>query len=393
MSGGIEPHQELEVTSMGTYSPDALASGTFAGRTREVAGALLVPPNYDARPQPCGVFDGAVPVPESLCFGGSASQPVNVFPDPRPATRHLKGIHLFGGIVSGHYGHMLVEATGRLWALQGRSDVAGVLFFARPFDKVRQCARMFSRLAALLGLPPVTVLEEPVTVDILLLPEQGLGSGELLNGHPEARAFLRSRLAGVAPEGSGRRFYITRTGQPARRGMILGEASLEILFAAVGYEVIRPEDFPLARQVAMFRAASHVVGTEGSPFHLLAMAGQAGCKVAVIQRRRSPTFGQICEHLECFLGGKVTRIDALTSVHAPRKIRNANLIYLEPSRPEMWAALQDAGFVGGAPWVDMTAEEREAALHRLEAETEQRLRPVAVEDLAADDGDEERDAA
>jgi hypothetical protein len=112
--------------------------------------------------------------------------------------------------------------------------VAGVLFFARPFDKVRQCGKMFAQMAALLGLPPVTVLDAAVTVDRLILPEQGLGSGELLNGRPEARGFLRERLAQVAPEGQGRKFYITRTGQPARRGMILGEHALEALVCRSG---------------------------------------------------------------------------------------------------------------------------------------------------------------
>lgn len=359
----------------------------------EVSGALLVPPAGPERPQLCGVFAGGVALDAGLCFGGSASDPVNRHPDPRPATRHLAGTYLYGGILSGHFGHMLCEGTGRLWALHGRTDVAGVLFFARPFDKVRQCGKMFAQMAALLGLPPVTVLDAAVTVDRLILPEQGLGSGELLNGRPEARGFLRERLAQVAPEGQGRKFYITRTGQPARRGMILGEHALEALFADQGYEVIRPEDHKMARQVAMFRGASHVVGTEGSPFHLLAMAAQEGCKVALIQRRRSPTFGQMCQHLETFIGGSVTRIDRIVGACAPRKFRNANLIYLEPSRPAMWAALAEAGFVGGTPWPDLTDDERRAALAWLEAETEQTLRPLAMEDLPEDDGDEEKDAA
>lgn len=365
----------------------------LAGRLREVTGALLVPPMGPERPLPCGVFEAGQPVMESLCYGGDPTYPINVFPAPLPAQAHLAGTYLFGGILSGHFGHMLVEGTGRLWALHDRADIAGVLFFARPFDKARQCAKMFAQMAAILGLPPVTVVETPTTVDRLILPEQGLGSGALLNGRPEVRAYLRGQMARVAPQGAARKFYITRTGQPARRGMILGEALLEALFAAQGYEVIRPEDYKLAAQVAMFRAASHVVGTEGSPFHLLAMAAQKGCKVAVIQRRRSPTFSQICAHLEAFIGGSVTRIDALTSIHAPKKFRNPNLIYLEPSRPAMFAALQEAGFVSGEAWEDMTQDERRAAVQALAAETEQRLRPVAMEDLPEDDGDEEKDAA
>ena len=173
----------------------------------------------------------------------------------------------------------------------------------------------------------------------------------------------------------------------------VAEIAVGLLFAAAGYEVIRPEDHKMRAQVAMFRGASHVVGTEGSPFHLLSMAAQDGCKVAVIQRRRSPAFGQICDHLERFIGGKVLRLDQTVSVHAGKKGRNPNLIYLEPSRPAMFAALAEAGFVTGTPWPEMTAEERRAALARIETELETRLRPMAVEELPADEGDEEKDAA
>ena len=36
--------------------------------------------------------------------------------------------------------------------------------------------------------------------------------------------------------------------------------------------------------------------------------------------------------------------------------------------PAMWSALHHAGFLGGSPWPDMTANERKAALARLEAQ-------------------------
>lgn len=378
--------------------PDALPldpTAPLSGRWRIVGGAVLVPPKGPERPQPCGVFDAAGGfVTESLCFGGSASLPVTCAPESAAPVQELPGLWLFGGVISGHFGHMLCEATGRLWALSGQ-EVAGVVFFARPFDKVRQVQKAFSQLAELLGLPPVLVLDAPARAERLLLAEQGLGSSELLKGRPEARAFLRDRLAPVAPEGAGRRFYITRSGQPARRGRVLDEEGLEALFAAAGYEVIRPEDFKLARQVAMFRAASHVVATEGSPLHLLSFAAPTGCQVAVIQRRRSPTFGQICDSLRWFLGTAPLRLTEIASVHAPKKTRNANFIYLEPSRPALRAGLIAGGFLAAdtPDWPDLTAEARAEAVARLAAETEQRLRPVAVEDLPEDDGDEERDAA
>ncbi len=369
----------------------------LAGLVSEVPDAVLMPPMGPERPQSCGVFAKGQPVLQSQCFGGSAQNPVTVFPaplpGPLPAAAHLQGRYFFGGVLPGHFGHMLVEGTSRLWALKGRDDIDAVLYFARPFDKTKVSGSRFAQMAALLGLPPVIVLTEPTGVGHLVVAEQGLGAGELMNGRPEARAYLREKMALVSAEGQGRRLYITRSGQPARRGMILAEASLETLFAAQGYEIILPEAFTLQRQVAMFRGASHVVGTEGSPFHLLALAGREGCKVAVIQRRRSVTFGQICEHLEWFIGGFVTRIDTITSIHAPKKTRNSNFIYLEPSRAAMWQALAQAGFVAGAAWGELTPTERQSALNWLETETGHRLLPAAVQDLPEDDGDAEKDAA
>lgn len=362
------------------------------GAVRTVERAVLVPPAGPERPQPCGVFDGAGGfVPESLCYGGSATDPVTVRPEPAAAQGKLAGTWLFGGVISGHFGHMLCEATGRLWALDRIGAVDGIVFFARPFDKVRQVRKAFAHLAPVLDLPRVEVVAAPVEVERLLLAEQGLGSGELLNGRPEARAFLRGRMARVAPDGAARRFYITRTGQPARRGKVLDEEGLEQLFAAAGYEVIRPEDHPLAAQVAMFRAASHVVATEGSPLHLLSFAAQEGCRVAVVQRRRSAVFGQICDSLRWFLGAPPLVFDTAVSVHARQGGRSENFTYLEPSRAALRDGLVAAGFLTATTpdWPELTENARSAAVARLEAETGHKLPAVAVQDLVDAELEEE----
>jgi hypothetical protein len=330
------------------------------GRIAEVRGALLVPPSVRGLPKPCGVFSAGEPVEMSTCFGGRAGEPITVFPEPRPAERHLRGTYLFGGVLWDHFGHMLCEGTARLWALEGRTDIAGVLFFPQPADNARVCAKGFASLAKALDLPEIIVLEVPVTVDQLLVPEQGFGSGDLMPGRPETRSFLRDRLARGRDGGRSRRLYLSRTGQPRRRGMILGEHGLEKLFAAQGYEIVRPERLDLAAQLAMYHEASHVVGTEGSAFHLLALAGGTGCQVAVIKRRDSPLYAQICDQLETFLETRVVRIDQVLDVFAPKRFRDPNFIFLELSRAAMWTTLAAEGFVAGAPWTEMDQDERQA---------------------------------
>jgi hypothetical protein len=236
-----------------------------------------------------------------------------------------------------------------------------VLFFPQPADNARVCAKGFAPFAKELDLPAVTVLEDPVTVDLLLVPEQGLGSGDLMMGRPEARAYLRDRLSRSRTEGRGRRLFLSRSGQPRRRGMILGEQALEQLFATEGYEIVHPERLGLKAQMEMYHEASHVVGTEGSAFHLLALAGQTGCNVAVIKRRDSALFGLICDQLETFLLTSVVRIDEVLQAFAPKKYRDPNFVYLELSRAAMWKNLKSRGFVTGGPWPELDDDERGSA--------------------------------
>ena len=349
-------------------------------RWRIVPDALLVPPSGPERPQPCGVFDAdGAPVPESQCFSESASVPATVFPAVAAATERLEGRWLFGGVLSGHFGHMLCEATARLWALDRLAGVQGIVFFARPFDKSRRVAKGFAPLAELMGLPPVRVVTQPSVCDDLVIPEQGFGAGDLLGARPEVRAFLRGRLADVAPDGAAR-LYITRSGQPARRGAILDEPGLEALFAAAGYHVIRPEDHDLARQVAMFRAATHVVATEGSPLHLLSFAAPEACRVAVIRRRDAPSFEQICDSLERFLGAHVLRLADFTSISAAEGSRNPNLTFFEPARPALRDALVKQGFLPDSTpdWPDLNEPARQAAVLQLQEAIGQPLRQVSV---------------
>jgi Glycosyltransferase 61 len=334
---------------------------SLRGRVTEIPGALLVPAAVRGIPKPCGVFSDGRPVEMSVCYGGKAGDPITVFPEPREAKRHLAGTWLFGGVLWDHFGHMLCEGTARLWALEGRRDIAGVLYFPQPADNARVCAKGFAAMAGLLGLPEVTVLEEPVTVDVLVVPEQGFGSGDLMLGRPETRSFLRNRLSRGRGGGRTRRLYLSRSGQPRRRGMILGEAGLEALFAAQGYEVVQPERMSLAAQLEMYQDASHVVGTEGSAFHLLALAGPTGCNVAVIKRRDSPLYAQICDQLETFLQTKAVRLETVLQAHAPKRFRDPNFIFLEMSRTAMWQSLQSHGFVAGEPWAEMDEDERQTA--------------------------------
>lgn len=80
----------------------------------------------------------------------------------------------------------------------------------------------------------------------------------------EVVAELRERYG--RPRDPARRLYVSRrafAGQPARRTMT-NEGDVESRLAALGFAIVQPERHPMGEQVAMFSAASVVVGPSGS---------------------------------------------------------------------------------------------------------------------------------
>lgn len=186
----------------------------------------------------------------------------------------------------GHYGHLLTEVLGKLWA----------------WDRVRQLA------------PGVKVLVSVPTDrdDLVLLPfeEQILGAFGISAGdvhvsdgprrperlysatsmfslpdyvHPDmVRIWDRvgDHLAAQSSAGAGpRRIFCTRPADHKRSCTNAGE--VEELFAGHGFEVIRPELLPLPDQVALFRQAEVIGGFGGSAVFTSALCDTAKTVVTV----------------------------------------------------------------------------------------------------------------
>jgi hypothetical protein len=263
-----------------------------------------------------------------------------------------------------------------------RGTPKGTLFFARPPERARQIGRDQGRFLKLLGCPTPTVVTAPLIVERLVVPLQGFGAGEFLNAAPETRAYLRRVVAGEDGGPSGRRIYLSRAEVPARRGLLLGEAHLEMLFEAEGYEIVRPEELSPEEQIALYRQADCIAGTEGSPFHLVAFAARADARVAVLRRRLGPDFDRICDHLRWFLGREPVRAGVVRSALARENLKHPNMIYLELSLPDMWRGLKDAGMVAGAaPWSDMPETARAASVAAIAADLGRPVLPYALDSV------------
>lgn len=226
-------------------------------------------------------------VPQSTIWRSDAP----LYPEPEPVVpkTEIAGTHLFGGILSMHFGHFVVESLSRLWPIDAPPEqFESILFVPKgPTGRERKESGFQTTLLDMVapGLPR-QLLSEPVRVERLIVPEQGFGNGALESGTPEFRRFLQSRVWPEPKATSPRKIYITRAGLDRnRKGRILGDQALCAYLEARGYAVLAPERTPLEDQIRLYRGADRLIFDDGSAVHVYGLVARPRQVAASIQRR------------------------------------------------------------------------------------------------------------
>lgn len=191
---------------------------------------------------------------------------------PTPPVRRLAGSYLYlDSEYPDHFGHFVSEVVSRLWGWEAarelRPDVKALLSlppdgdrlpgFIReilaaagigPEDIVTFAAEEMVEVEELLGVTPMYAMPDWVHPDIVQIWAR-IGNNLLAAGDDEP-APAPQRLFLLRPPGSHRQCH--------------NEDDLVARFVAAGFEPVRPETFPLAAQVAMFRSAEVIAGFGGS---------------------------------------------------------------------------------------------------------------------------------
>jgi capsular polysaccharide biosynthesis protein len=318
--------------------------------------------------RPAGVLDAdGQDVGLAKCWRDS-TQRTTTTPPMLDAAETLSGTWLYGGLLYAHFGHFLCESTSRLWALDlPDTRVEGVIFL--PKQRVPRMARLLRPTKPWLAMTgchlPVTAPMEPTRVERLIIPEQGFGTGDMVAGRPEYRAFARRNFgAQIAAEGSPR-LYISRSRLFSKRGRILGEAYLERALAAEGYDIFHPQEHPIEVQVARYKAARQVISTDCSALHLAAFFAQPGDRVAIIARRPGPTIEDFRSQYSAFCGLNPVSIEHLTRLHAfgNAKLAQMSEVYAEADLGKIQTSLTEYGFVRPqATWPQPPQDELAAEL-------------------------------
>lgn len=359
-----------ETPALPPFDPNRPLGLRILPRVTLVPWGLTDPPG--AR-RAAALFDATdQPIPDAECWRWWG-EPITTLPDRDPATssEHLPGRWLFGGLFYGHFGHLLCETTARLWALDHTDGIDGILFHPKlRFTHERRMIRDHLALFHVMGLSDVTIRapQSPVTVDEMVIPEQGFGIGDMAAGRPEYRAFMRDRLSRAAQPDGPRDLYISRARLPSKRGSVLLETRIEALMQAAGYIILHPEEHPLTAQLSYYRAARRIVALDGSALHLAAMVLRSDAKVAILNRGPSQNIDDYIRQFRAFADVDPIRVDAVREYWFPagrRVVKRETHALLD--LPAVSAALSSAGFLPASTrWPDLTEEEISTAVTDLE---------------------------
>ncbi len=255
-------------------------------KIRIVRNALIIP--YSKGSGGLGVFDANKKfVSQSMIL----RQDAPLYDPPRftEAEDYVKGVHLYAGIMSWHFGHFLVESLSRLWPLYDSPEPFSSLLFVPKglADRDRSEAAFQAQVLDCIapGMPR-RVLTRPTRVERLIVPEQGFGTGNMEGGIAQFRSFIHSRIW-PEPEVNAPKFlYVTRAGLHKRKkGHILGDSSLKQYLKKRGFYVVHPERLQVTEQISLYRGAKRLIFDDGSAVHLFGLVAQPGQVAASIQRR------------------------------------------------------------------------------------------------------------
>lgn len=276
----------------------------------------------------------------------------------------LPGTWLYVGHWMNHFGHFLVETLPSLWPLHvhersplpagaeagaaapqdaedtegaaapessggtsGSADVAAVAavqgLLAHPFTFGHEVLAWQRDLLELAGAPAdVRVMTgAQLEVENLLVPDRPYVPAAY--AFPEARAVWQ-HMAARARERHGatphERVFLSRsalsessTGTTRTKGLrqMTNAAQVDALFASYGFEVVHPQELPVAEQVALAAGARVLAGASGSALHLSAFAAP-GTRVVEVGDVRTRGAGVRVQRI-------IDRVSGHESVYVPHR--------------------------------------------------------------------------
>lgn len=320
--------------------------GGWSSAVEILDNAIVMPPEVSDLVQECGVLksNGSF-VDVSATWRGRRALMVAPQP-PEAAPEILEGSHLFAGQIWSHFGHFMVESLARLWALDHLDQMPeSIIFIPKRPGRAQEIKAYQRAFFQLLGIDlPITIIETPTQVEQLIVPGQGFGLGAIATGTDLFRDYFANNFAtDIAADGP-ERLYLSRSALGGMEGSALHEQAIERSLERDGYTTLHPQELTIGEQVAHYRAATQVIGLDGSAFHLFGFVGKPKQRAGIILRRNSKVFQSIRTQLRAFAGIDPVVFDAIAADWVPEhKSRPGRYSFGEIDFPILAKMIHDVG--------------------------------------------------
>lgn len=189
---------------------------------------------------------------------------------------------VYGGVLMNHFGHFIRDSLAAMWFLRQHPDIPVLwhwIDLAVPHDVWPAWMEQVWRITGLDKHEHHRIVA-PIAVGQVILPESGLLAPDLLY---DAQAEALAVLAAGTPV-PGLRVWLSRAGLPSQFGRMGGEDEVEALLAQRGWQIVRPQDQPVADQIDLFAVAEVVAGCMSSAFHAALLSKSPRARLILVVR-------------------------------------------------------------------------------------------------------------
>lgn len=184
---------------------------------------------------------------------------------------------VFGGVLDGHFGHLLSDGFSRLWWYADHPDTEYKLVFLT--SPAHGEFKLYSVLeAAGITRDRMEIITAATRFDKIIVPQEAL---HMLSNYRPGMEKIYNYIRSHSKPGNEKRIYLSR--RALKKRDTINEEYFEQFYRRRGYAIVYPEQLPFTEQVSLMAGAEEVVFVSGSLAQLSQFCGP-GTRIVILNR-------------------------------------------------------------------------------------------------------------
>lgn len=226
-------------------------------------------------------------------------------------SEYSDNIVVYGGYFYAHWGHFLMEMTGRLWYyIKNDCSKKGVKLAIAVKEGVKLTGN-FKEFFELLGIKQSDIIyvEKNIKFKKVVVPENSTIITQYYTDEFMLPFYEISKK--IKPYNNVNKVYFTRGSLPEKHGITIGEKNIENCFRKNGFKIFAPEKLNLYKMISLLKGAECLAGLVGTLTHNFIFANP---KTKILLLNREEYLNPSQEMIRQELRQKVSYIDVFLNL-------------------------------------------------------------------------------